>query len=184
MSIADSCVRRSDFGSRTWIGLPGRSVAAIEMMLRRASRSGVGAKITSSPACRICLATKRDRTLGFKSSPVFTSTNRTVTGALPVTRLRSSMGRNTHTSLPPKYSNSFFLEALTNSGSSSCPVKSSRKTLSPSICALKTDPLSFVRWERAKPLAPPVPPFLTQACRRKRPCKFRPSVAGSETQLG
>ena len=124
--MADICVLRFDFPSLTWGAFPGKSVAAIDIMLLRASSGGVGAKIASSPAWRICLATRRDLTLGLRSSPLFTCTHRTDTGGLPVILRASAVGRLTHTCLASKYSSSFLMANRTSSGSSSCPVRSSR----------------------------------------------------------
>ena len=88
MSMADICVLCSDRGSRTCRRLPVISVAANDRIVRRDSSGGVGAKIASSPGCRICLATSRDLMLGLVSSPLLTSTHLTVTGGFP----RSSTG--------------------------------------------------------------------------------------------
>ena len=118
MSTADICVRRSELPSRICRGLSGRSVAAIDRTLRRASMGGVGAKIASSPACRICRATSLERTLGHVLSPLFTSTHLTVMGGFHVTLRASAMGRFSQTSLLSNYSNSCRRAILTNSGGS------------------------------------------------------------------
>ena len=125
-------------------GRPGRPDAAIEMLLRSASSGGVGAKIASSPACRICRATNLDRMFGLMSSPLFTSTHLTVTGAFPVCLLHSSTGFSCQTSFPSKYSSSLARAALTSSGFSSCPVRSSLNVCSPSTLDLQDLPRLFV----------------------------------------
>ena len=102
MSTAETCVLRSDFGSLTWTGRPGKSVVAMDSTLLSASSGGVGAKMASSPACRICLATNLLRMFGLVLSPLLTSTHLTVTGGLPVTRLASPMGLFSHTTLASK----------------------------------------------------------------------------------
>ena len=113
-------------------------------MLRSASNGGVGANIASSPACRICRATNLDRMFGLMSSPLFTSTHLTVTGAFPVCFLHSSTGLSCHTSFPSKYSSSLALAALTSSGFNSCPVRSSLNVCSPSTWTFRISPRLFV----------------------------------------
>ena len=92
------------------------SVLANDIIVLRDSNGGVGAKIASSPGCRIWRATSRERMFGSTSSPLFTSTHLTVMGGLPVFLLASSMAFLTHTPFDSKKSSSFLRAALTSVG--------------------------------------------------------------------
>ena len=107
------------------LGRPGKSVAAIEMIVRSVSKGGVGAKVASSPGPRICRATSRDRMLGFALSPLFTSTHLTLMGPRPITRRHSLKLAFRQTPFDSKYANSFNRASRTSTGSSGWPVKSS-----------------------------------------------------------
>ena len=49
ISTAEIGILFSESGSRQHTGRPGRSVAAIEIIERKVSKGGVGAKVASSP---------------------------------------------------------------------------------------------------------------------------------------
>ena len=72
-----------------------RPVTALDSKKRRASKGGVGAKKHSPDlsAALSCRATKRERYLGLRSSPLLTSTHLTKMGLCPVLLFASLYGR-------------------------------------------------------------------------------------------
>ena len=80
----------------------------MDSTVRSASEGGVGAKyeVPDLLWAFICLATSRDRYLGFMPSPLLTSTHLTDIGPRPVFALASDLGRFTQTPLLQKYSSS------------------------------------------------------------------------------
>ena len=98
-------------------------------IVRSASSGGAGAKyevpeVSNAFSWR---ATSRDLTLASTSSPLFTSTQRTEIGGLPVRSNALCRGTFTHTPLLVKNSNSFALASTTKSSRRTWPEMSSLK---------------------------------------------------------
>ena len=125
MSIMDICCLSGEAGSHILRGSPGRFVVAWLRIILSDSSGGVGAKIASSPAVLISLATKRLRMRGLASSPLFVSTHLTVIGRRPILCIDSLIFLITHTFFSLKYSNSLARASMQSSAGSGSPVRSS-----------------------------------------------------------
>ena len=103
----------------------------MDSTLLSASSGGVGENTVASQAFRTSRATKRERYVGFSSSPLLMSIHFTVIGGLPCSLNASSRGTFWYTFFATKYSISSRLAAWTSSDRRDCPVMLSLKVAAP-----------------------------------------------------
>ena len=100
--------------------------AHLDTRYLRYSNGGVAANRSGRLSTLKSLATIRQRTLGVSSSPLFTSTQRTLTGFLPVTSRHSAIVLISQTPISSTTLSSSSLAALTRLGFNSLPEMSSQ----------------------------------------------------------